>query len=173
MNDTTTGRQAAAILAGLGWPTAIPTERLVASVYDRAMRSGMFEAEVVIGYTFDRTELPAVVSRDDRLTVALHALLRFAADNGRLEALRHDGDSCPTTCCGPTNGLPRRRGCRACAACTGPRAWSGTGPRPGRGPSRKRGTSSARNGYRPRRASRERELRGRAGASTKGKGTCG
>ena len=91
MNDTTTGRQAAAILAGLGWPTAIPTERLVASVYDRAMRSGMFEAEVVIGYTFDRTELPAVVSRDDRLTVAMYALCRFAADNGRLEALRHDG----------------------------------------------------------------------------------
>jgi hypothetical protein len=95
MNDTTTGRQAAAILAGLGWPTAIPTERLVASVYDRAMRSGMFEAEVVIGYTFDRTELPAVVSRDDRLTVGMYALLRFAADNGRLEALRYDGRLVP------------------------------------------------------------------------------
>ena len=92
MNDTTTGRQAAAILAGLGWPTAIPTERLAASVYDRAMRSGMFEAEVVIGYTFDRTELPAVVSRDDRLTVAMYALLRFAADLGRLEDLRFDGN---------------------------------------------------------------------------------
>ena len=95
MNDTTTGRQAAAILAGLGWPTAIPTERLAASVYDRAMRSGMFEAEVVIGYTFDRTELPAVASREDRLTVAMYALCRFAADNGRLEALRYDGRLVP------------------------------------------------------------------------------
>jgi len=95
MNDATTGRQAAAILAGLGWPTAIPTERLVASMFDRAMRSGMFEAEVIMGYTFDRTQFPAVASRDDRLTVALHALCRFAADNGRLEALRYDGRLVP------------------------------------------------------------------------------
>jgi hypothetical protein len=91
MKDVTTGRQAAAILGELGWPAGIPTERLVASVYDRAMRSGMFEAEVIMGYTFDRTEFPAVVSRDDRLTVAMYAILRFAADNGRLEALRFDG----------------------------------------------------------------------------------
>jgi hypothetical protein len=91
MNDTTTGRQAAAILAELGWPTAIPIERLVASVYDRAMRSAMFESELILGYTFDRTQLPAVVSRDDRLTVAMYALLRFAAADGRLEELRFDG----------------------------------------------------------------------------------
>ncbi len=45
-----------------------------------------------MGYTFDRREFPAVVSRDDRLTVALHALCRFAADNGRLEDLRFDGN---------------------------------------------------------------------------------
>ena len=82
----------AAILGELGWPAGIHTERLAASVYDRAMRSGMFEAEVVIGYTFDRTELPAAVSRDDRLTVAMYALLRFAADLGRLEDLRFDGN---------------------------------------------------------------------------------
>ncbi len=85
----------AAILGELGWPAGIHTERLAASVYDRAMRSGMFEAEVIMGYTFDRTQFPAVVSRDDRLTVALHALCRFAADNGRLEALRYDGRLVP------------------------------------------------------------------------------
>jgi len=82
----------AAILGELGWPAGIPTERLAASVYDRAMRSGMFEAEVMMGFMFDRKECPAVVSRDDRLTVALHALLRFAADLGRLEDLRFDGN---------------------------------------------------------------------------------
>ena len=91
MNDATIGRRPAAILGELGWPAGIHTERLAASVYDRAMRSGMFEADVIIGYTFNRTELPAVVSRDDRLTVAMYALLRFAADSGRLEALRYDG----------------------------------------------------------------------------------
>jgi hypothetical protein len=91
MNDTTTGRQAAAILGELGWPAGIHTERLAASVYDRAMRAGMFEAEVIMGYTFDRTEFPAVLSRDDRLTIALHALCRFAAEKGRLEELRFDG----------------------------------------------------------------------------------
>jgi len=56
------------------------------------MRSGMFEAEVIMGYAFDRTEFPAAASREDRLTVALHALCRFAADNGRLEDLRFDGN---------------------------------------------------------------------------------
>ena len=85
----------AAILGELGWPAGVPTGRLAASVYDRAMRSGMFEAEVIMGYTFDRTEFPAVVSRDDRLTVALHALCRFAAEKGRLEELRFDGRLVP------------------------------------------------------------------------------
>ena len=92
MNNATTGRQAATILGELGWPAGIPTKRLAASVFGRAIRSGMFEAEVIMGYTFDRREFPAVVSRDDRLTVALHALCRFAADNGRLEDLRFDGN---------------------------------------------------------------------------------
>jgi hypothetical protein len=91
MNDTTTGRHMAAILGELGWPAGIPTERLAASVFDRAMRGGMFEAAVIMGFMFDRKECPAVVSRDDRLTVALHALCRFAAEKGRLEALRYDG----------------------------------------------------------------------------------
>ena len=91
MNDATKGRQATPILAGLGWPTGLPTERLAAGVFGRAMRSGMFEAEVIMSYTFDRTEFPAVASRDDRLTVALHALCRFAVDHGRLEDLRFDG----------------------------------------------------------------------------------
>jgi hypothetical protein len=91
MKDATTGRRAAAILAGLGWPIAIPTERLVASVCDRAMRGGMFEAEVIIGYAFDRAEFPGRATRGDRLTVAMYALLRFAADLGRLEDLRYDG----------------------------------------------------------------------------------
>jgi len=51
----------------------------------------MFEGELILGYTFDRAELPGRATREDRLTVAMHALLRFAADNGRLEDLRHDG----------------------------------------------------------------------------------
>jgi hypothetical protein len=81
----------AAIVGELGWPTAISIERLAASVYDRAMRAGMFEAEVIIGYAFDRTEFPARATRGDRLTVALHAFCRFAAEKGRLEELRFDG----------------------------------------------------------------------------------
>ena len=91
MNDTTTGRQAAAVLAELGWPTGVPTERLAASVFDRAVRSGMFESELILGYTFDRAKLPGWATREDRLMVALHALCRFAADRGRLEELRFDG----------------------------------------------------------------------------------
>ena len=81
----------AAIVGELGWPTAISIERLAASVYDRAMRAGMFEAEVIMGYAFDRTEFPARATREDRLIVAMYALFRFAAHNGRLEALRYDG----------------------------------------------------------------------------------
>ena len=95
MTDTTTGRQAAAILGELGWPAGLPTETLVASVFDRAMRAGMFEAEVIFGYAFDRTEFPTRATRGDRLTVALHALCRFAADHGRLEDLRYDGRLVP------------------------------------------------------------------------------
>ena len=82
----------AAILGELGWPTAISIERLAASVHDRAMKAGMFEAELILGYAHDRAELPGRATREDRLTVALHALCRFAADNGRLEDLRFDGN---------------------------------------------------------------------------------
>lgn len=95
MNDATTRRRAAAILAGLGWPTAIPTERFAASVFDRAMRSGMFEGELILGYTFDRAELPGRATREDRFTAALHALCKFASDRDRLEELRYDGALVP------------------------------------------------------------------------------
>ena len=91
MNNATTGRQAAVILGELGWPAGIPTGRLVASVFDRAMRGGIFEAEVIMGYAFDKAEFPGRATREDRLTVAMYALCRFAADRGRLEALRFDG----------------------------------------------------------------------------------
>jgi len=85
----------AAILGELGWTAGLPTEALVASVYDRAMRSGIFESELILGYAHDRAEFPASASREDRLTVAMYALCRFAADNGRLEALRYDGRLVP------------------------------------------------------------------------------
>ena len=81
----------AAILGELGWPAGIPTGRLAASVFDRAMRGGMFEAELILRYVLDRTEFRTRATRGDRLTVAFHAFLRFAADLGRLEDLRYDG----------------------------------------------------------------------------------
>ncbi len=84
-------RDAKAVMHGLGWPSDIPIERLAASVYDRAMRAGMFEAELILGYTFDRTEFPASATREDRLSVALNALCRFALHKDCLEELRHDG----------------------------------------------------------------------------------
>jgi len=80
-----------ATIRELGWPDGVPTEKLVASVYDRAMRAGMFEAELILGYTFDRAEFPRCATREDRLTVGLNAVCRFAADHDRLEELRFDG----------------------------------------------------------------------------------
>lgn len=71
---------ARAIIGELGWPNGVPTERIVASVFDRAMRAGMFESELIPGYTFDRAELPGRARRQDRLRAALNALCRFAAD---------------------------------------------------------------------------------------------
>jgi hypothetical protein len=148
MNNATTGRQAAATLGELGWPAAVHTERLAASVFDRAMRSGMFEAAVIMGFTFDRKECPAVVSRDDRLTVALHALCRFAAEKGRLEALRYDGvlasdevlRSDGWTCASPR--LPCMHGLYGAAS----REWDGAGS--GASPE-----SAARNNFRAKRLS--------------------
>ncbi len=83
-------RDAKAIIGELGWPDGVPTERLVASVFDRAMRAGMFESELILGYTFDRAELPGRARRQDRLKAALNALCRFAADRDRLEELQFD-----------------------------------------------------------------------------------
>ena len=79
------------IIEGLGWPNDIPVERLVASVYDRAMRAGMIESAFILGFTFDRAELPRSVTREDRLVVALNALAHFASDRKRLEEIRYDG----------------------------------------------------------------------------------
>ncbi len=84
-------KDAKEIIADLGWPSDIPVERLVASVYDRAMRAGMIESAAILGYTFDRAELPRWATREDRLVIALNALAYFAADRERLEEIRHDG----------------------------------------------------------------------------------
>ncbi len=78
----------------MGWPRDIPIERLVASVFARAMRAGIIESAVILGYTFDRAELPRLVRREDRLTIALNALAHFATDRGLLEKLGSRGRSC-------------------------------------------------------------------------------
>jgi len=88
-------KDAREILEELGWPNDIPVERLVASVCDRAMRAGMIESAVILGYTFDRAELPRRVTREDRLVIALNALAHFASDRGLLEKLRYDGALVP------------------------------------------------------------------------------
>ena len=88
-------KDAKEIIEGLGWPSDIPIERLVASVYDRAMRAGMIESAAILGFTFDRAELPRRVARETRLTIALNALAHFACDRGLLEKLRFDGKLVP------------------------------------------------------------------------------
>ena len=91
MNTNDAGRRdAKEIIGELGWPSDIPVERLVASVYDKALRAGMIESEVILGFTFDRAELPRQVTREDRLTIALNALAHFASDRGLLDRLRFD-----------------------------------------------------------------------------------
>ena len=89
--DDAERKDAKEIIADLGWPSDIPVERLVASVYDRAMRAGMIESAAILGYAFDRIELPGCATREDRLMVAVHALCHFAAGRERLEEIQHDG----------------------------------------------------------------------------------
>lgn len=78
MDEQRRTQDANAIIRGLGCPTGISTERLIASVFDRARQAGMFECEVILGYTFDRAESPAA-ARENRLAAAMNALCRFAA----------------------------------------------------------------------------------------------
>ena len=88
-------KDAKEIIEGLGWPRDIPVERLVASVFARAMERGMIESAIILAYTFDRSEFPRRVSRETRLTVSLNALVHFACDRGVLEMLRFDGRLVP------------------------------------------------------------------------------
>lgn len=83
-------KDAKEIIEELGWPDDIPVERLVASVYDRAMRAGMIESAVILGCTFDRIELPGWATREDKLTISFNALAHFASDRSLLEMLRFD-----------------------------------------------------------------------------------
>lgn len=86
MDDTTR------IIAALGWPRDISRERLVASVFDRAMRGEMpIAAEMILGYVFDKTEFPVPATREDKLAVALHAIRHFAEDHGVIDGLTFDG----------------------------------------------------------------------------------
>ena len=92
MDTNDAGRQdAKEIIRELGWPCDIPIERLVASVFARAMESGMIESAIILGFTFDRAELPRRVTREARLTISLNALAHYACDRGLLEKLRFDG----------------------------------------------------------------------------------
>jgi len=87
MDDT------AKIIAALGWPQDISRERLVASVFDRAMRGGMpVAAEMILGYVFDRKEFPVpTITRECKLAGALHAIRHFAEDHGVIDDLAFDG----------------------------------------------------------------------------------
>ncbi len=96
MDTNDAGRQdAKKIIRELGWPCDVPVERLVASVFARAMESGMIESAIILGFTFDRAELPRRVTRETRLTISLNALAHYACDRGLLEKLRFDGRLVP------------------------------------------------------------------------------
>ena len=80
------------IIAALGWPQDISRERLVAGVFDRAVRGEMpIAAEMILGYVFDKREFPANTTRQDKLAVALHAIRHFAEDHGSIGDLMFDG----------------------------------------------------------------------------------
>jgi len=86
MNDTKR------IIAALGWPQDISQERLVASVFDRAIRGEMpIAAEMILGYVFDEREFPANKTRQERLAAALHAIRHFAENHGSIDDLMFDG----------------------------------------------------------------------------------
>ncbi len=88
-------KDAKEIIEELGWPSDIPFERLVASVYNKAMGNGMIESAAILAFTFDSAELPRRVTREKRLTIALNALVHFASDRGLSEKLRFDGTLVP------------------------------------------------------------------------------
>jgi len=84
------------IITALGWPRDISKERLVASVFDHAMRGGMpIAAEMILGYVFDKREFPGSATREDKLAVALHAIRHFAEDHGSIDDLAFDGHLLP------------------------------------------------------------------------------
>jgi len=85
-------KDAREIIRGLGWPDGVSVERIAASVFDRAVRAGVVEGEVILGYTFDRGQLPGWAEREDRLLVAVYALCHYLADRDRLDELRYDGN---------------------------------------------------------------------------------
>ncbi len=84
-------KDAKEIIEDLGWPSDIPVERLVASAFNAAMENGMIESAVILGFTFDRIELPGWADRHEKLMIAINALAHFASDRGLLEKLRFNG----------------------------------------------------------------------------------
>ncbi len=86
MNTNDAGRKdARRIIDGLGWPSDIPVERLVASVYNTAMENGMIESAVILAFTFDRAELSRRVTREKRLATPTLPCMR-----GLYEAIRQE-----------------------------------------------------------------------------------
>ena len=86
MDETTS------IMSSLGWPQHISQERLVASVFDRAVRGEMpIAAEMILGYVLDTREFPANKTRQERLAAALHAIRHFAEEHGSIDDLMFEG----------------------------------------------------------------------------------
>lgn len=55
----------------------------------------LIESAVILGFTFDRAELPRWAMREDKLMIAFNALAHFASDRGLLDRLRFDGTLVP------------------------------------------------------------------------------